>query len=351
MVQPENLREPLIEKKFNEDCDIQRYISEGGILGKIYLMMQSKPEFIESAFNRVIEPVRDELNIMLLGIKLHEVSRDVNFLGAMEIEFLARDLRKFIKMVMTYGPVRVDLIEPDRILLTMNHIQNIVADISEMHKTLMLHVASALKDNEKVLSPWERFDMEQAADSCEKDSGKISALMFIELQHEDKPVLEKMVENKIAMIRGDKNINLIDIQNYGIGKTSEIVGYEDDEEEKKEEEEDDAFGKHEEYEGKHEEDEGEFDFYSGVLEVKFEVSGIRKLLSTVLKYQASGIEILKTNDVTLSREQANLLLGDVIKTGQMLSEQLQMLLSDPKRRAMYEAALKESEDTCGTCRK
>jgi hypothetical protein len=345
MVQQENSREPLIEKKFNEDCDIQRYINEGGILGKIYLMMQSKPEFIESAFNRVIEPVRDELNIMLLGIKLHEVSRDVNFLGAMEIEFLARDLRKFIKMVMTYGPVRVDLIEPDRILLTMNHIQNIVADISEMHKTLMLHVASALKDDEKVLSPWERFDMEQAADSCEKDSGKISAIMFIELQHEDKPVLEKMVESKIAMIRGDKNINLIDIQNYGIGKTSEIVGYEDDdEEENKKEEEDEAFEEHEE-------DEGEFDFYSGVLEVKFEVSGIRKLLSTVLKYQASGIEILKTSDVTLSREQANLLLGDVIKTGQMLSEQLQMLLSDPKRRAMYEAALKESEDTCGTCRK
>ena len=97
--------------------------------------------------------------------------------------------------------------------------------------------------------------------------------------------------------------------------------------------------------------EEEYDFYSGVLEIKFEVMTFRKLLNTVMKYQASGIEITGSGDISLSREEVNLLLGDVIKTGQMLSEQLQLLLSDPKRKAAYDAAIRESEKGCGTCKK
>jgi len=228
------------------------------------------------------------------------------------------------------------LIKPDKIFLSVDHAQNILADVSEMHKTLMAHVASVLKENEEVLSPWDILPEEkETGKSSEFDLNKISALMFIEIQHEEKEILEEMVENKISKIKDDKNINLIEFSDYGIEKNSEIVGYEDEEENKKEDEK----------------IEEEYDFYSDVLEIKFEVMGFRKLLNTVMKYQAAGIEIISSDNIILSRTQANLLLGDVIKTGQMLSEQLQMLLSDPKRKAMYDAALLESEKGCGTCKR
>jgi len=324
---------PIIVKEFNQGLEIEKYLDEGRILGKIYLMMQSNPKVIESALESTIEPMRNERNVILLDTKLYEISRGANFLGALEIELLTVDFRTFINIAMKHGPVRVDLIEPDEIFLSIDNIQNIVADVSEMHKTLMAHVASALKDNEKVISPW---DIISEKTEPENDSGKISCVMFIELQHEKKEILEKIVENKISQIKSDKNINLINISDYGIEKSSEIVGYEDEEDEQEPEKEDI-------------DSEQENDFYSGVLEIKFTAVGFRKLLNTVLKYQASGIEILGSDEINLSKKQANLLLGDVIKTSQMLSEQLQILLSDPGRKARYDAALREGKKGCATC--
>lgn len=338
MTRKQDSPKPVIEERFNQDFDREKYLNEGGILARIYLMMRSVPMVRDYAFKSTIEPLKNQKNITLFNAKLHEVSQDKEFLGALEIELLARDFRTFINTMMTYGPVRVDLIEPNKIFLSVDHIQNILADISETQKTLMAHVAAALKDNERVLSPW---DILPEQESEEYDLNKISALMLVELQHPNRKVLEKMVENKISQIKDDKNINLTNITRCGIEKTSEIDKLVSEE-----------YGDDDYDEAKKEGKTGdEYDFYSDVIEIEFEVGGIRKLLTAVMKYQASSIEITDSGKVILSREHANLLLGDVIKTGQMLSEQLQMLLSDPARKAAYDAALKENEPSCPTCKK
>ncbi len=340
----QNSQEPVLHKDFRRDVDIEKYMDEGGILAKFYLMMQSNPSVIEGAFNSSISPIDNEKGIILFNAKLHEVKTDVNFLGVAELKLLAKDFRSFINLAMKYGPVRVDLMEPDKISISIDHAQNILADVSEMHKILMAHVASALKEGERVVSPWDVFDMSDDINiECKKDSNKISASILIELQHNDAEILEKLVEAKKEQLKGDENINLIDISDIGIKKNSEIVAYVDDDYDEEENKERDK---------KIDEEE---DFYSDVLEVKIDCENFRELLIAVMKYLAAGVEIFEIKNskkIVFSREEANRILSDVIKTGHALSEELQSLIRDPERKALYDAAIAESNSGCGcgTCR-
>jgi len=145
---------PILEKQFNENINIESRIKEGAILARIFIEVQGNDkEAAEKAIKKtVFESLAGEKDVTLLHAKLFEFHKDKEaefFSGVAEIKFLVRDFRWFVSVVMRYGPSAIEIIEPHFITLSLDEMQDLLIDVSELSQTLSSQLFALLKDDER----------------------------------------------------------------------------------------------------------------------------------------------------------------------------------------------------------
>src|SRR5512137_742994 len=128
---------PILEKEFNEELDIDKAVSEGSILARLFIEVQGNDkEACQKALERtVFDSLSAEQSVDLLNVKFFELKKDEEkhfFSGVVEVRLLFRDFRWFIHVVMRYGPSAIEIIEPHDVKLGLDEMQSILADVSEM---------------------------------------------------------------------------------------------------------------------------------------------------------------------------------------------------------------------------
>ena len=145
---------PILEERFNEGIDIDKHLRSGAILGRLFIEVQSNDrEAAENALHRTIfEGLAKESEVKLLYVKLFDILKDPAqdfFSGVVEVKLLVSDFRWFVSIVMRYGPTAIELIEPDRVTMSLDEMQSLLADVSEISQTFSSKILSLLKDDER----------------------------------------------------------------------------------------------------------------------------------------------------------------------------------------------------------
>ena len=144
--------EPIIEKTFNEDINIEKYLREGGILARLYLEVQGNDQnAVEIALEKtVFEQLNGEGGVKLLKVRLYKVEKaGENYSGVVEIKLLLSEFRWFVSVVMRYGPTAIEVIEPDEVILSTDQMHSLLADVSEVGQSLSAQILSLLTDDER----------------------------------------------------------------------------------------------------------------------------------------------------------------------------------------------------------
>lgn len=145
---------PLVEKVFNEDLDIEKHVRDGAILARLFLEVQGNDgDAAKKALERTIfDSLGNERHVTLLNVKFYEIQKDAGkdiYSGVVEVKLLVSDFRWFVSVVMRYGPSAIEIIEPQEVHLTMDEMQSLLADVSEISQTYSSQIFALLKDEER----------------------------------------------------------------------------------------------------------------------------------------------------------------------------------------------------------
>lgn len=145
---------PILEKNFNEELNIEKYLREGSMLARIFIEIQGNDrEACQNALERTIfDSLANEDSVTLLNVKFYELEKEEGnefFSGVVEVKLLFRDFRWFISVVMRYGPSAMEIVEPHSVKLNLDEMQSILADVSELSQTFSSQILSLLKDDER----------------------------------------------------------------------------------------------------------------------------------------------------------------------------------------------------------
>ena len=146
---------PVLEKTFNEDVDPEERVSEGGIWCKLYLEVQgndrdaAKKALENTVFNKLVK----EPDLHALKVKMFDLIKEEGqeyYSGVIEVEFVARDFRKFVNVIMRYGPSAIEIISPEEVTLKSEEMHSLVADVSDFVSSYFANIFSMLKDEERL---------------------------------------------------------------------------------------------------------------------------------------------------------------------------------------------------------
>ncbi len=145
---------PILEKRFNEGLDVDKYLKDGALLSRLFIEVQSNDkDAAETALKRVVfDGLSNEKSVKLIYAKLYDIRKDEEldfFSGVVEIKLLVMEFRWFVSVVMRYGPSAIELIEPNEVTLTMDEMQSLLADVSELTQAYSSKIMSLLKDDER----------------------------------------------------------------------------------------------------------------------------------------------------------------------------------------------------------
>ncbi|MDD5111574.1 MAG: hypothetical protein PHG85_03440 [Candidatus Altiarchaeota archaeon] len=146
---------PVIEKKFNEELDVDQKLREGGILARMFLEVQgNNREAAKKALDTTIfEKLVNEPNFYATHVKMFDLVREDGqeyYSGVVEVQAVSRDFRSFLKIIMQYGPSAIEIISPEEITLKSDEMHSLVADVSDFVQTYFIQLFSMLKDEERV---------------------------------------------------------------------------------------------------------------------------------------------------------------------------------------------------------
>ncbi len=145
---------PIDTKMYNEELDVGKIISEGGVLAKIYLEVQGNDlDAAKLALeNTVQNRLAAEENISILKVSMYDILKDEKnevFSGVAEIEFVADDFRWFLNTILRYGPAAVEIIEPSEVKLPMAMMHSISADVADFSHLYSQQIIKLLKEPER----------------------------------------------------------------------------------------------------------------------------------------------------------------------------------------------------------
>lgn len=146
--------EPILEQKFDEGIDVGRYVKDGWILSRLFIEVQSNDKNVaEAALKKtVFEGLAREEDVRMLYAKLYDIRKDKDaalFSGVVEVKLLVRDFRWFVSVVMRYGPSAIEIIEPNKVTLTLDEMQSLLADVSALTQAYSSKILSLMKDDER----------------------------------------------------------------------------------------------------------------------------------------------------------------------------------------------------------
>ncbi len=146
---------PILEKKFNEDLDVEKKLREGAVLARLFIELQGNDkEAAEKALKRTIfDSLASEKNTYLLYVKLYEVKElaeeEKAYSGVVEVKALFPNFRWFVNTIFRYGPSAIEVISPESYKLELEEIQALIADVSGFSQSFSTQIMSMLKDTER----------------------------------------------------------------------------------------------------------------------------------------------------------------------------------------------------------
>jgi len=145
---------PILEKDYGDEVDVDKELSEGCILARIFIEVQGNDkDTCQKALERTIfDSLASEENVSMINVKFYELTSDPEksyFSGVVEVKLLLRDFRWFVSVVMRYGPSAIEIIEPHSVKLSLDEMQSLLADVSELSQTFSSQIFTLLKDEER----------------------------------------------------------------------------------------------------------------------------------------------------------------------------------------------------------
>ncbi|RLI93099.1 MAG: hypothetical protein DRO90_01025 [Candidatus Altiarchaeales archaeon] len=146
---------PILEKRFNDKIDVERRVREGSILTRLFIEVQgNNKEIAEKVLeNTIFHMLANEDDVDLIYAKFYDIRKDKSqmfFSGVVEVKLLTRDFRTLVNIVMRYGPSAIELIEPYEIRMSMDEMQSLLADVSEIVQAYSSKLLALLKDEERM---------------------------------------------------------------------------------------------------------------------------------------------------------------------------------------------------------
>jgi len=145
---------PILEKDYGEDVDVDKELSEGSILARMFIEVQGNDkDTCQKALERTIfDSLANEAAVTMLNVKFYELTSEPDksfFSGVVEVKLLFRDFRWFVNVIMRYGPSAIEIIEPHQVKLGLDEMQSLLADVSELSQTFSSQIFALLKDDER----------------------------------------------------------------------------------------------------------------------------------------------------------------------------------------------------------
>lgn len=146
--------EPILEKRFDDDVDVDAKMAEGGILATFYIEVQGndKEKAQQALENTILERMAAEPNVSLLVVRFFEFEKNPDkdfFSGVAEVKLVTDDFRWLVNITMRYGPSAFEIDEPEEVTLSLEAMQSILADASGISQMLTSQLFSLLKDDER----------------------------------------------------------------------------------------------------------------------------------------------------------------------------------------------------------
>jgi hypothetical protein len=146
---------PILEKKFNEELDVDQKLREGGILARLYMEVQgNNREAAKKALETTIfEKLVNEPNFYATNVKMFDLVRGDGqeyYSGVVEVDAVTRDFRSFMNIIIKYGPSAIEILSPEEITLKSDEMHALVADVSDFVQAYFVNLFSMLKDEERV---------------------------------------------------------------------------------------------------------------------------------------------------------------------------------------------------------
>ncbi|VVB52438.1 Uncharacterised protein [uncultured archaeon] len=146
--------EPVYEETFNEDLDIDKKISEGGILANVFVEVQGNDSKAAEVALRttILERLKAEDYVFLLEARIYDILKDEEkefFTGAAEVKIITRDFRAFMNFIMRYAPTAIEILEPHEIKMGSDEMHALVADVSEMTQIYVSQIVTLMSDPER----------------------------------------------------------------------------------------------------------------------------------------------------------------------------------------------------------
>ena len=151
---------PLYVRKFNEKLDLGLKMSEGGVLGTLYIGVQGNDQdAAKSALeNTLFTKLAKEENISLLEVSVFDIIKEKSkkkgekfFSGVAEVKLVADDFRWFVNIIMRYGPSAVEIVEPVEVKLNAEQMHSVVADVSDFVHMYSQQIIAMFKDPERAV--------------------------------------------------------------------------------------------------------------------------------------------------------------------------------------------------------
>lgn len=119
-------------------------LKEGWIKSKMIIEVLAISESAsELALQKHVEKMGEEDNSLITGTKYHE-TQDIDnpapdvekaYSKIVDVDMLTRDFDTLVRVVMSYGPSSVEIVEPEKIKMDMGEAQAILNSLSEIiHK-------------------------------------------------------------------------------------------------------------------------------------------------------------------------------------------------------------------------
>jgi hypothetical protein len=122
----------------------EKRIKEGWIKSTMIIeILAINKEAADSALKKHVEKIQNEDNTMVLDERYHEIQEVENptpriergFSQIVDVDIITKDFDQLVRVVVSYAPSSIEILEPEKIKLDMGEAQGILNSIAEIiHK-------------------------------------------------------------------------------------------------------------------------------------------------------------------------------------------------------------------------
>ncbi|MEM5814644.1 MAG: hypothetical protein QXD77_02405 [Candidatus Aenigmatarchaeota archaeon] len=153
--------EGILVVKGNEDS-VERALRDGGIDTNFFIESHGndKDMVAEALKATLLRDLKAEPGVTLKVVKFHPVvEKEKLYSGFVECRFVARDPQVLLYLTLRYGPSAIEILSPDKIVITRAELQNMAADASASVQVLVGRIMELMSPADRAKALKEGLDL------------------------------------------------------------------------------------------------------------------------------------------------------------------------------------------------